>query len=298
VLPATPTESAGKSSCAGSTVDPAEQLYWSATGFNGNELLLAWARDGALYFSLNCDGSGVGRLSASSNSLEVLDGSLRRARLSPDGTQLLGLLDTKLVRVQLTDHSVIDVQTAANPDHAVWSPDGKSIYYSTVGAGQPLKLDADADKARGLKAFGVWPFQSMTYEVTLHSRELDSGVDTQVFKTNARAVVNIAPSPDGSGVLFTVIQDVSNLIEAFKNNESPGDMRREAPNALLYWLSLPAGSPQLLAVTMGQTWGPVGSAPAPTPTGGPAQKPTLSKTLTVPTLAAPPTNTPAATSNG
>src|SRR5581483_808816 len=46
------------------TNDPAEQLYWSATGPNGDTLLLAWAPTNMLYYSLGCNGVGIGQIKA------------------------------------------------------------------------------------------------------------------------------------------------------------------------------------------------------------------------------------------
>src|SRR5262249_20426438 len=74
-----------------------------------------------------------------------------------------------------------------------------------------------------------------------------------------------------SGVLFTFVQGASELVEAFKSNVSPSDLRRQAPSIILYWLPLPDGQAQRLAITTDPTWGPLGSADAPTPTTGPNQ---------------------------
>jgi len=115
----------------------------------------------------------------------------------------------------------------------------------------------------------------ITNEVVLHSVALDTKEDKQLYSTLDYAVVDIMPSPDQSGLLFTLVQDSSNLVEAFQNNVSAADLRREAPTTLLYWLPLPTGVAQIIAVTLNPNWGPIGSAPEPTPTGDPKNKPTF-----------------------
>lgn len=287
------------SECSGNTADPAEQLYWSETGLVGNELLLAWARTGVIYFSLGCDGIGVGQLPAKGGNGGVVNDRLRRARLSPDGTELLGIVGGPnetpgLVRLHLPDGNLSAVTTAAPPDQVAWSADGKAIFYATAMLKDTVTLDDPSMQERGLKAFGVWPFQTRTYDVTLHRIDLTSGVDAPLYAAVGRAIGHIAPSPDGSGVLFTLVRGASELVEAFKSNVSPGDLRRQAPSIALYWLPLPDGQALLVAITADPTWGPPGSAAAPTPTSGPNQptptaRPVIRATSTPPPP--PPTNT-------
>jgi dipeptidyl aminopeptidase/acylaminoacyl peptidase len=301
--------------CNGSTADPAEQLYWSETGLAGNGLLLAWARTGKIYFSLGCDGTGVGQLDAGGAGGGILNTMLRRAHLSPDGAELLGIVvaanadrteTPTLVRLRPQDGSTTTLTTAAPPDQVSWSADGKSIYYSTATLKDTVTLDDPQLQERGTKVFGVWPFQTRIYDVTLHRIDLTSGVDAPVYGAVGRGIGHIAPSPDGAGVLFTLVKDASELVEAFKSNVSAGDLRREAPSIGLYWLPLPDGQAQLLAITSDPTWGPLGSADAPTPTSGPKQSsPTprpVVKVTTTPTAPSlpPPTNTrlPGATATG
>jgi Tol biopolymer transport system component len=258
--------------CTSSTNDPAEQLYWSATGPNGNTLILTWAKTNIIYYSLNCDGVGVGQIGSDGNSRDTVQAAIRRVRVSPDGTQLLGITNDQppaLVSFNLSNRVSTTIPTGATPDQVAWSPDGKAIYYSTAANPNQITLKDDAQKDRGMKAFGVWPFQTTQYELTLHRIELGTGVDSQLYKRNNRSIAQIAPSPDGAGLLFLMVQDGSNLVTAFNNNVAAGDLLREAPNALLYWLPLPSGQAQLLAITLDPTWGPLGSALAPTPTGNP-----------------------------
>lgn len=295
--------------CSGNTADPAEQLYWSETGLSGNGLLLAWARTGTIYFSLGCDGVGVGQLSASGGDSVVVNDKLRRARLAPDGTELLGIAGAPnetpgLVRLHLPDGDLNTITTAAPPDQVAWSTDGKSIYYSTATLKDTVTLDDPSMQERGIKAFGIWPFQTKTYDVTLHRIDLTTGVDAPLYTAVGRAVGRIAPSPDGSGVLFTFVEGASELVEAFKSNVSTSDLRRQAPGVALYWLPLPDGQAQLVAVTADPAWGPLGSAAAPTPTSGPNQPtPTVRPGIRVtpnPPSQPPPINTrlPDATPSG
>ncbi|MEP7284178.1 MAG: hypothetical protein ABI947_00255, partial [Chloroflexota bacterium] len=279
---------ATQANCTSNTTDPAEQLYWSAAGTNGNGLLLAWTRSGTLYYSLGCDGIGVGQIGEDGSKQDVTNDKLRRVRVAPDGTQLLGIAgdDTaaKLVRFNLSDRSSSEIPTTATPDQVGWSPDGKVLYYSTATSKKALTLDAADQKDRGLKAFAVWPFQTKLYTTSLHGIDLSTSVDVPLYGQDGRAIVNIAPSPDGAGMLFLVVQDASALVEGFQNNVSASDLRRDAPSVMLYWLPLPPGRAQLIAMTLDPVWGPMESAPAPTPTGNPANRPTFGPQKPLPTL--------------
>jgi hypothetical protein len=284
-------------SSATAPTDPAEQLYWSEVGFGGNEPLLAWSRAGAIYYSLGCDGIGVGQITGSSGSL--VHPELRRARLSPDGSELLGLIGAAsqpptLARINPQERSTLTITTKAAPDQVAWSADGKTIFYSSAAVKETITLDGDSQRETGLKVFGVWPFETTIYDVALHRIDLATNADTEIYNGIGRAVGHIAPSPDGSGVLFTLIQSASNLVEAFKNNVSDADLKRQAPNVLLYWLPLPGGQAQLLAVTMDPIWGPIGSGAAPTPTSSARQATSPARPTRQPTPSAlpPATNTP------
>ncbi len=270
--------------CTAVSTDPSERLYWTATGPGGNGLVLAWAKGGEILYSLGCDGIGLGKIAQDGTGSAVLDAGLHRVQLSPDGSEALGIegdISTNagphLVRLKLDDATQTNVTTAAtpeviNPDQVAWSSDGGAIFYSTATDPQPITLNDPAQHDRGLRAFGTWPFQGTSYTLTLHRIDLTSGTDDSLYTRTGRAIVQIAPSADGSGVLFVLIQDSSNVVEAFKNNVSPGDLQREAPSPLLYWLPIPTTASQqaqLVAITLNPVWGPPGSAPAPTATGNP-----------------------------
>jgi hypothetical protein len=295
-----------KTGCTARATDPAESIYRAETGPGGNGLLLVWSQ-GLIYYSLGCDGLGVGRIGEDGANRATVHPTLRRAHLSPDGSELLGIADGDaqtpgLVRVQLRDQRTSSLATTGLPDQVAWSADGKAIYYSTLAAKNTITLNDESLRERGTKLFGVWPYQATVYEVTLRRIDLAANQDVPLAKADGRAIGRIAPGPDGSGVLFTLVQSTANLVEAFENNVSTGDLRRQMPNSLLYWLSLPNGrpladgQPQLLAMTDGPVWGPLGSASAPTPTSGPRQTPgapapTATTARPTQVVSPPPTNT-------
>jgi hypothetical protein len=263
--------------CSTNPTDPAERLYNATSGIGGNDNLLLWATNGTLYYSLGCDGVGVGQVNGDDSGAKLIDKSLRRAKLSPDGAALLGITGdagaNKLIRLSLSDGKLTELPTAAMPDQVAWSANGKSIFYSTATLKEAMVLDADDQKDRGQEVFGVWPFNAPINDVSLHSIDLTSGVDTKHYSTFAFGITDIAPAPDGSGALFTLIQDSSGFVQAFKNNVAAADLRRVAPTTLVYWLPLPTGVAQPIAVTLNPSWGPNNSAPEPTPTGDPKNKP-------------------------
>ncbi|MCC7451475.1 MAG: hypothetical protein IT324_28965 [Anaerolineae bacterium] len=284
-----------RTGCSASATDPAEQLYWSEMGIGGNDLWMAWLRNGTIYYSLGCDGIGVGSITDNGATRGTLHENLRRVRVSPDGSELLGIIGKEgeaptLVRLRIQDGTVTPIKTAAPPDQAAWSLDAKSVYYSTVTLKDTITLDDETLRERGLKAFGVWPFRTVVYDVALHRLDLAGGEDTVLYQADGRAIGHIAPSPDGSGVLFVFVESASNFVDAFRNNVSTGDLRRQAPDTPLYWLSFATGQVQLLAITNRPTWGPLGSAALPTPTGNPAKPPTLKPSTRIPAVI-PPTNT-------
>jgi hypothetical protein len=293
------------------TPDPAERLYAAEAGYKGNyKATLLWTKSGTIYYSLRC-GLGLGRITPTGSS-ERFNPPLYRVHLSPDQTEFVGLLDSPdgaqavtLARVRLADQQVVALKTDGIPDQAAWSADGQTIYYSTLTLKNEAKLDDQAEQDRGKTLLGAWPLRYAVYDVALHSLNLTTGADEELFRADGRGIGRIAPSTDGAGALFTFETSAALMIEAFNNNVSAGEIQRQRPSSELFWVM--AGSPpQEIAVSAEPAWGAPGSAPAPTPTAGPGKKPVNVPTVTPlvtlsptsPFGAPPPTNTPRATQTG
>ncbi len=283
--------------------DPADRLYWAETGAEGNAALMAWAGD-ALYYSLHC-GVGIAQLREGKSTL--INAEVRRAQLSPDGKALLGVLTAdgapQLVRLNLQTGALERIQTPLPADQVAWRADGSGFFYATATLKEEATI-SEGDAARGLALFGAFPLRLAVYEVQLWEVDLRTGIIVSHFSGEGRAIGRIAPSPDGSGVLFSVVQSAKRLVDAFVNNVSSGELRREAPVTQLYWRTLPATEDEralLIAISSAPTWGKLGSAAAPTPTSSPrrpGERPSATPTRTAtpsatPTL--PPTLTPSPT---
>lgn len=297
--------------CRATSGESATARYEAETGKGGNALVLFWARDGAIYLSAGCDGRGLLRLRDGVATL--VHDQITRVSLSPDQTQALALLTQAgkpvLVRLILASGEVTLIKTVQDPDQAAWGADGQLIVYSTLTLKEEITLDAPVDQERGMATFGTWPYSTAVYQVQLHELNLVTGEDRVRIEADGRGIGRIAPSPDGVGVLFSLVQDDRRLIEAFNNNVPQAELNRLYPETRLYWRPFAdAEGPvdgfgaHLLAVTSGAVWGPLGSAVAPTPTGGftiPPGRRTLTPTPAPTQPSRPrnalPTNTPRST---
>ncbi|MFQ3534790.1 MAG: hypothetical protein SNJ58_02845 [Aggregatilineales bacterium] len=273
-------------SCATVSDDPADELYWAETGAEGNPTLMAWA-NGALYYSLGC-GVGVARWRDGESAL--IHAELRRAQLSPDGRSLLGVLSAEgiagLVRLNLQTGTLERIETPQPVDQLAWRPDGSGFFFSTASLKETLTVD-EGDPERSRALFGTFPLRAAIYEVGLWEVDLRTGVLTALFNGEGRAIGRIAPSPDGAGVLFSVVQSAQRLADALVNNVPLGELRREAPVTQLYWRPLPPtdDAPAILvAVSSAPLWGRLGSAPPPTPTSSPRRPGERPSATPTPTL--------------
>lgn len=281
------------SACAAPSTDPADRRYEAETGIGGNRLALWWVGQN-LYHSYPC-GVGLAEvLPGSEQSMEITP-SLRRIAPSPDGRRVAALDGDRLIVVDLATRQITPVTPAVSPDQIGWSTDGSSLFYSALSPLDPVVLDAPEDAERGRATFGEWPYTLRPYTVTLRRIDLSTGADAEFWSAEGRGVGRFAPSPDGNGLLFSLIQSPRPLVEAFTNNASEGDLRRQAPTVQLYWAAYPlGGTPLIVAVSGGAVWGGVGSALAPTPTGGmgsPA-RPTQPRQATTTPVGPVPTLTP------
>jgi hypothetical protein len=261
--------------CRTIPADPAARLYESQTGKDGNSLLFVWNADRILY-SPTCDGIGVAAIADGAST--VVNPEIRRVSVSPDGSELLGILDTTLVRMRIADGTVVALSTESAPEQATWSIDGKFVFYASSADKDSVTVEeTDADRARA--TFGTFPVEAVVRDISVRQLDLTTGEDAELVNTEGYGVATITPSPDGSGVLFTVVSSAKPQVEGFRNQVSVGEFRRLAPVVQFYWSQLPFGALQLLAVSGNPHWGPVGSAPEPTPTGGATYAPGAYPTL-------------------
>jgi Tol biopolymer transport system component len=286
---------AERAECPLTSDDPSDRLYWWETGAEGNSALMAWSGE-TLYYSLRC-GIGVARLSAGKSSL--LNADLRRAQLSPDGRALLGVLPIEgsaaLVRLNLQTGALDRIEVPLPVEQMAWQPDGRGFFFASAELKATMTV-SEGDPARGLALFGAFPSRVKTYALRLWEVDLGTGVLTKLFEGEGRAIGRIAPSPDGSGVLFSVVQSAQRLADAFVNNASQGELRREAPVIQLYWRPLPATEDSqaiLVAISSAPAWGRLGSAPPPTPTSSPRRLNERLSATPMPTATFTPTPSPA-----
>ncbi|HVO42787.1 MAG TPA: hypothetical protein VMT34_09195, partial [Aggregatilineales bacterium] len=247
--------------CTEDSADPANQAYWRDTAPCGNPGLLAWLSDGTILFS-STSGNGVGKIPPGGSAPKTVIAKLRRTSVSPVGKELAGLLDDErgiphLEQVKISDGSTTEIPTQATPEQVVWNTNGAALFYSTAVEKQTLTIDDPTLAERAKAQLGVFPFRTTVYTIGLHRIDVRTKEDIALFQGDGRVIDYIAPSPDGAGVLFTVVQSGAAVVDAFKNNTSPSDLRRQYPVVQLYWLSLPTPNSQLVAITSNPDWGPI-----------------------------------------
>lgn len=279
--------------------DALEAQLWAEAGIKAERPLLAWVDEKTLLYSIQC-GMGIAQLQDGKDSIIAM--GLAGAQLSPDNTQLFGYQDIEglpmATRYNLTKQEIVTVRTDLPAYQIAWSPDAKAIYYATATEKRVITLDNEVDKTRIEAFFGSFPYTTVVNEVSLRRRELESGAEVELYKAEAYQIGRIAPAPDGSGVLFSVIQSAAAQIEAFNNNVSGGELRRVAPVTQLLWIGISnrvATPAQWIAVSNAAVWGGLGSAEAPTPTAGPRRPGDPTPDLRLLTRTPIPQGTPTAT---
>lgn len=231
------------------TNDPAAALLNMQLGTGGTGLLLEWPVPTSILLSRDCTGAGVLKLDTAAGQASPL-AEVSGARLSPTRTLLAGLMGGKLSTIDLLTGKAQSLPIQA--EQVAWGADANSLFYATRTIKTPLKLEA------GVPGFD--PFASAVYDLTLHRYEISTGKDALIYQSDGYAVGAVTASPDGSGLLFTVIDSDAALIEGIGRKASAGDLQRLLPTSQLYWLPLAAGgSPTLLMDTLQPVFGPVGS---------------------------------------
>jgi hypothetical protein len=238
--------------CPAPLPDPADTVYTRES--SGQDRVLIWLPGERFLFSARCDG---GLAVLENGQVRTLGDDLRGGVLSPDGSQFLARSTQGLALLDLATGELTDLGVGASARQIAWGPDGQTVYYATAGLIDGVTLSDTSDQARGEMFFGQWPVTLGVYDLALVGLDLATRQEGSIWRGQGRGIGRIAPAPDGSGVLFTVIPSSLRLVEAF---ETDGDAlaRWEAwPEPALFWLATDAPVAVLLAYTGQPTFAPV-----------------------------------------
>jgi hypothetical protein len=249
--------------CAAQSDYLVDQLYWQETGYHGNGLVLEWLPENRFLYSTRCDGSGLQILEGQGGGISELPVDLRRAKLSPDQTQLAAIGDQGLVVVDLGTLQVTPIPTSLMPDQIGWDITSTQIFYNNLFAAESITWRDDSTEARARKILGTYPFESRLNTISLFQIDTRSLLEVKLWEGTGFAIGTLEPVPDGKGILFTLIPSDRGLLTNFANNADPAVIRNSIPETELYYLPIvrlespTAAPPQLLAFTSQPVFGRV-----------------------------------------
>lgn len=246
--------------CDQAASDPADEAYTDEAGPGGLGNVLEWLPGGQFLVSTGCAG-GLGLLDPASGQLASLGDDLRGGALSPDRTRFLARTSWGPVLIDLPAGTRTDLGLDAKAQALAWAADGAAFYYSAATPADAQTLDDPADEARGRAAFGVWPVTIGVYDLTLTRVDLAGPVENTLWQGQGRAVGRIAPAPDGSGVLFSVIPSSLLLAEVFQAEGDAFALESVRPTPALFWLARGSSAAVLLAYAGQPAFAPVTVAP-------------------------------------
>lgn len=235
-----------RNDCDLATADPADAAYFQEVGPGGVDNVLAWLPDGRLLVSTGCAG-GLGALDPAQQSIIELGEDLHGGILSPDRTRFLARTDTGMALLDLAAWQRSNIPLGTTPQQLAWSVDGNTVYYVTATPIETVMLDDPALAARGEAFFGMWPVTVSSYGLTLVQLNLQTGAPVILWQGTGRGIGRIAPAPDDSGLLFTLIPSARALAEVFFADGDAFAAAEARPAAVLYWLPAGTTTAQLLA---------------------------------------------------
>lgn len=232
--------------CEYTSSDPADAAYYQEAGPGGVDNVLAWLPGERVLLSTGCAG-GLGVLMPAEQQIIALGDDLHGGALAPDGTRFLARTDDGLAVLDFNEWERRNIPLGTPAQQLAWSPGGNAVYYATATQTDSRTLDDDAGAARGEDFFGVWPVTVNVYSLTLIRLDLTTDTPAIIWQGRGRGIGRIAPAPDNSGVLFSLIPSGLALAEVFQAGGDAMAVNEAAPGPVLYWLGEGSPSARILA---------------------------------------------------
>jgi hypothetical protein len=246
--------------CPLAETDPADAVYYQEAGPNGQDNVLVWLKENRFLFSLRCDG-GLAVLSLDDQQIIPLGDDFHGGVVAPDFTRFLARTDGGLAMLDFVAWERANLNRGEGAGQLAWGVDGQSVYYTTATLADSRTIDDPAGQARGEAMFGMWPVTINVYDLALVRLSLTSDDETVLWRGQGRGIGRIAPAPDGSGILFTVVSSSSLLGEVYDTNGDALAVRQTWPEPALYWLPTDGVTAYLLDYSGQPAFAPITPAP-------------------------------------
>lgn len=247
--------------CAVVEADPAAEVAAAEAAPGTGPGVLAWLPDGRLLVSTHCAG-GLALLTPASGDLQTLDTDLRGGVLAPDGRYLAAWTADRLAVIDLASGARSDWPVDGTVHQIAWAADGAALYVATGVPVERLVLDDETERAQAEPFFGRWPVEVHTNDLVLVRLDLATGEQALLWRGQGYAIGRIAPAPDGSGVLFSVVPGSRALMEVFRAGGDALAVRAAQPQPALFWLSAGASAASLMAYGGQPVFAPITLTPS------------------------------------
>lgn len=232
--------------CSSAQADPAADVAAAEAAPGTGAGTLAWLPDGRFLVATRCAG-GLALLDPTTGDLQKLEDGLQGGVVAPAGTHIAAWTADRLAMIDLTGGARSDWPVDGAVQQVVWAADGTALYIGTATLAEKLTLDDAADRAHGEAVFGRWPVEVHINDLALVRLDPATGEQTLLWRGQGYAIGRIAPSPDASGLLFSVVPGSQALVEAWRAGGDALALRAAYPQAALYWLPQGASVARLLA---------------------------------------------------
>ncbi len=234
--------------CGGGSMYPADWRYWDEAGFQGNDTVLAVTEYGIVHNG-DCLGRGIALAGVNTGEDVILDSAIHRAAVAPDGSRVLGIRGDALGIIDLATGALTTLATIAVPDQVAWGAPGSGVIFYSVRWPSEADLVSAEERDAVAAALGMTP-DSVTLPVwsaSIHRYDLETGADEEIFIGGYFAIGRMIATPDGAGLIFSVIPNMWEWAAAIYTGEldPTGEAGIQAGRALLqtmlFYLDLESG---------------------------------------------------------
>lgn len=229
-----------KGGCGGAFSDAADVHTYTDMGFNSFQVLNNDIKSDILYHQGDCASGGIYAFDMITGKDKPVAATASMGWVSPDGKTVAtrktaykangDIASTKLLLIGTADgKTVASADTEATAESMAWSPDGKTVFFTTTSEQKALKVDEDGNDSTTANSYKV--NKTTLWKLDVDTSKIEKVIDLDIHGLGIKAVVE--GEDGGLRVIGGAVENADELAEFFKDGGKIADSKEHLPQVNL-----------------------------------------------------------------